>query len=241
MSWFSRSDTSSPAQSGRSPAHGGYGQVPGGGGAAPPAPPPRHAAVPPAYRQPAYEAYSQQSSPANQYSEKRYPSHGGGAGGAAGAGQGAGGAQYHLPSRPSGGRGQSQNAGGRFSVVEAPSPSHALSNRIVLAEQDFGGTPYVTIKGQFIYATMSVPIPSLGQIGTMLTVHHACRFDPKVAPGTIGASRLVRQFAGLSQSGDVVDVEPFDPFSLGSDIYLSSLDLEVSQVTAVPEKPCLRI
>ncbi|GAA5993797.1 hypothetical protein JCM11641_006066, partial [Rhodosporidiobolus odoratus] len=53
-------------------------------------------------------------------------------------------------------------------------------------------------------------------------------FDPKVASGTIGAARLVRQFAQLSQSGDVVDVEPFDPArQLGGDAYLASLDLEV--------------
>lgn len=51
--------------------------------------------------------------------------------------------------------------------------------------------------------------------------------DPLVAQGTIGASRLVRAWAGLSQSGDVVDVEPFDPQSAGSDIYLASVDLEV--------------
>lgn len=44
--------------------------------------------------------------------------------------------------------------GGRFAVVEAPSPSHALANRVVLNEQDWGNVPYVVIKGQFVYATM---------------------------------------------------------------------------------------
>lgn len=53
------------------------------------------------------------------------------------------------------------------------------------------------------------------------------RTDPKVAPGTIGAARLVRQWAQLSQSGDVVEVEAFNPASTGSDTYLASLDLEV--------------
>ena len=38
----------------------------------------------------------------------------------------------------------------------------------------------------------------------------------------------MRQYAQLSQSGDVVDVEAFDPNALGSDVYLASMDLEVS-------------
>jgi hypothetical protein len=54
------------------------------------------------------------------------------------------------------------------------------------------------------------------------------RTDAKVAPGTIGAARLVRQWAQLSQSGDVVDVEAFNPAVAGVDMYLASLDLEVS-------------
>lgn len=48
-----------------------------------------------------------------------------------------------------------------------------------------------------------------------------------IRPGTIGAARLVRQYAQLSQSGDVVDVEAFDPNTLGSNVYLASMDLEV--------------
>ncbi|BGP29749.1 transport between ER and Golgi ATPase protein [Rhodotorula toruloides] len=110
------------------------------------------------------------------------------------------------PQPPSYGGGGRAARGGRFAVVEAPSPSHALANRVVLNEQDWGNTPYVVIKGQFVYATM---------------------FDPSIPRGAIGAARLVRQFAGLSQSGDVVDVEPFEPGQLGSDVYLAALDLEV--------------
>lgn len=62
--------------------------------------------------------------------------------------------------------------------------------------------------------------------------------DPNVAPGSIGAARLVRQFAQLSMSGDTVDVEAFDPQTLGSDVYLASLDLEVAywfEKNATPE------
>ncbi|TKA53436.1 hypothetical protein B0A53_04430 [Rhodotorula sp. CCFEE 5036] len=193
MSWFSRSDTSTPQGPPAGAGRAGYGQLP-----ASPAPPPRHAAVPPAYNQPAHEAYSRHPQAQQpQQPEKRALATAN---------------QFHLPTRTSGGAaagrgGTASTAGGRFAVVEAPSASHALSNRIVLSEADWAGTPYVAIKGQFLYSTM---------------------FDSKVAAGTIGASRLVRQFAGLSQSGDVVDVEPFDPYSLGSDIYLASLDLEVA-------------
>ncbi|GAA6003577.1 hypothetical protein JCM10207_000396 [Rhodosporidiobolus poonsookiae] len=121
------------------------------------------------------------------------------------------------PSRSAAGGGGA-GRGGRFAVVEAPSASHALSNRIVLNQQDWGDTPYVRIKGHFVYATM---------------------FDPKISPGTIGAARLVRQFAQLSQSGDVVDVEAFDPASaLGGDAYLASVDLEIGywfEKNATPE------
>ncbi|BGP68048.1 transport between ER and Golgi ATPase protein [Rhodotorula toruloides] len=114
-------------------------------------------------------------------------------------------ASLSRPQPPSYGGSGGAARGGRFAVVEAPSPSHALANRVVLNEQDWGGVPYVVIKGQFVYATM---------------------FDPSIPRGAIGAARLVRQFAGLSQSGDVVDVEPFEPGQLGSDVYLAALDLE---------------
>ncbi|ORY80718.1 vesicle-fusing ATPase [Leucosporidium creatinivorum] len=106
---------------------------------------------------------------------------------------------------------------GRYAVVEAPSAGHALSNRIVLNERDWGGVPYVVIKGKYVYATL---------------------MDPSIQPGCIGAARLVRQYAQLSMSGDQVDVEAFDPSSIGSDIYLASLDLEIAywfEKNATPE------
>ena len=52
-----------------------------------------------------------------------------------------------------------------------------------------------------------------------------CSPDNGIASGTVGASRLIRQWAQLSQSGDVVDVQPFNP---GHDMFVSSIDLEVS-------------
>ncbi|GAA5913743.1 hypothetical protein JCM6882_002331 [Rhodosporidiobolus microsporus] len=136
-----------------------------------------------------YDSYEKRASPAPSYASQPPP--------------------RSLPPRgaPSSAAGASSGRAGRFAVVEAPSASHALSNRIVLNQQDWGNTPYVRIKGHFIYATM---------------------FDPAIQPGTIGAARLVRQYAQLSQSGDVVDVEAFDPNSLGGDVYLASLDLEIA-------------
>lgn len=145
MSWFSRSDASTPqgppARAGRAPSSAGYGQLP-----ASPAPPPRHAAVPPAYIQPAHEAYSRhpQAQQPHQPEKRALASAN----------------QFHLPTRSSGGAaaagrgGNASTGGGRFAVVEAPSASHALSNRIVLSESDWAGTPYVAIKGQFLYSTM---------------------------------------------------------------------------------------
>ncbi|KAM0751567.1 AAA-domain-containing protein [Meredithblackwellia eburnea MCA 4105] len=103
----------------------------------------------------------------------------------------------------------SHHVRGRFAVVEAPSPSHALTNCLIVNEQDWGTTRYVAVtcqKGRFVFTTKT---------------------DPAVASGTVGAARLVRTWAGLSQSGDVVDVETFDVQSVAGDIYLASLDLEV--------------
>ncbi|BGP37599.1 transport between ER and Golgi ATPase protein [Rhodotorula kratochvilovae] len=152
-------------------------------GAAQPPPPPSRSAVPPGYARPAYEAYAPVPASEKQHQQRPVPG------------------QLAQPTH-----GRSQGGAGRYAVVEAPSPSHALANRIVLNEHDWHGVPYVAVKGGFLYATM---------------------FDPAVPRGAIGAARLVRQWVGLSQSGDVVDVEPFDPNSLGSDVYLAALDLEV--------------
>lgn len=74
------------------------------------------------------------------------------------------------------------------------------------------------------------------------------RTDNLVPVGSIGASKLIRTWVGLSLPGDVADVEPYDISSAGSDIYLASLDLEVSpqevkQGTTESDAaaPCLRL
>lgn len=61
--------------------------------------------------------------------------------------------------------------------------------------------------------------------------HHLASCSPDttrtVAPGTIGTALLQRQWAGLSAQGHEVQAEPFDPYSMGQDIYLAGLDIEV--------------
>ncbi|GAA5872494.1 hypothetical protein JCM1840_006077 [Sporobolomyces johnsonii] len=178
MSWFNRSDQpQQPPPSRSASTHTQYSSIP-----RQPPPPPQH----PQHAHHLPSSYSDRPVYSSE-PEKRDPPP----------------ASYRSHPTP---QARSTGRARQFAVVEAPSPSHALANRIVLNERDWGNTPYVTIKGQFVYATM---------------------FDPKIQPGTIGAARLVRQYAQLSQSGDVVDVEPFDPNSLGSNVYLASLDLEV--------------
>ncbi|BGP18763.1 hypothetical protein JCM10213_004278 [Rhodosporidiobolus nylandii] len=189
MSWFSSSSSANqqpppPPQRRAAGGGGGYDQLPHQHQQQPPL----RSHLPSSYGQQGQYAGHQQQGGYEGYEKRGY---------------GAPTSSSRVPPPSSSGRG----GGGRFAVVEAPSPSHALSNRIVLNQQDWGQTPYVRVKGNFVYATM---------------------FDPAISPGTIGAARLVRQYAQLSQAGDVVDVEPFDPASeLGGDAYLASLDLEV--------------
>ena len=56
------------------------------------------------------------------------------------------------------------------------------------------------------------------------------RHDPTgtIAEGTLGFSAFHRQWIGLSIAGDSVDVEPIDWAALGNDVYMESLDIEVS-------------
>ncbi|TCD70005.1 transport between ER and Golgi ATPase protein [Steccherinum ochraceum] len=102
-------------------------------------------------------------------------------------------------------RGHAQKSSrGAFGVVSSPSDALALSNRLIVHPSDFHKGQHVIVKQQF-------PI----------TVLHDD--TGKLAPGTIGASSLQRQWIGLSVTGDEVTVEPlsFQPS------YLQSLDIEV--------------
>ncbi|KAG8722824.1 transport between ER and Golgi ATPase protein [Ceratobasidium sp. 394] len=102
----------------------------------------------------------------------------------------------------------SGHGGGRFAVVECPSPAIALTNCLVVHPNDFGQKQHVRVKHDFA-----------------LTVIHDN--TGKLRPGEVGASRSQRMWIGLSAQGDSVTVEPLDLQASGNDIYLGSLDVEV--------------
>ncbi|PCH40892.1 AAA-domain-containing protein [Wolfiporia cocos MD-104 SS10] len=91
-----------------------------------------------------------------------------------------------------------------FAVAAAPSDMLALSNCIIVHPSDFSQGQHVLVKQAF-----------------PLTTRHDN--TGKLAPGTIGASAVQRQWIGLSLSGDEVTVEPLHP----NPLYLQSVDIEV--------------
>ncbi|QRV87917.1 AAA family ATPase [Ceratobasidium sp. AG-Ba] len=98
--------------------------------------------------------------------------------------------------------------GGRYAVVECPSPGIALTNCLVVHPNDFAQKQHVLVKGDF---PLTVFQDNTG----------------KLRPGEVGASRSQRMWIGLSAQGDSVTVEPLDLQASGNDIYLGSLDVEV--------------
>ncbi|KAK7696285.1 hypothetical protein QCA50_000939 [Cerrena zonata] len=98
----------------------------------------------------------------------------------------------------------SQRSRGAYAVVSAPSDALALSNCLVVHPSDFASGQHVMVKQQYPLTTRQ---DNTG----------------KLAPGTIAASAMHRQWIGLSVSGDEVTVEPI-PFQPS---YLQSLDVEV--------------
>lgn len=46
-----------------------------------------------------------------------------------------------------------QGRPGNYNVVEAKSPSHPLTNCLIVNEQDWGSTPYVIVKNSFVFTT----------------------------------------------------------------------------------------
>ncbi|CAH7687321.1 P-loop containing nucleoside triphosphate hydrolase protein [Phakopsora pachyrhizi] len=102
-------------------------------------------------------------------------------------------------------RSSGSNSG--FKVVECPNMQLAFSNCLIVSSQDLGSSPYVTVKGRYVFTTKS---------------------DKAIMPGTVGAMKAQRAWAQLSTMGDVVDIVPFDPQrELGANCYLGELDLEV--------------
>lgn len=94
--------------------------------------------------------------------------------------------------------------GGAFGVAGAPSDALALTNCLIVHPQDFPEGRHVLVKQQF-----------------PLTTRHDN--TGKLAPGTIGASAVQRQWIGLSLTGDEVTVQTISP----APAYIQSVDLEV--------------
>ncbi|CCM00433.1 uncharacterized protein FIBRA_02465 [Fibroporia radiculosa] len=101
-------------------------------------------------------------------------------------------------------RQSARSGGGTFGVAGSPNDLLALSNRIIVHPSDFPEGQHVLVKQAF-----------------PLTVKHDN--TGKLAPGTIGASAVQRQWIGLSLTGDEVTVEPIYP----SPSYVQSIDIEV--------------
>ena len=124
MSWFNSAPSNPPPSL---PPRGPSSQQPGYA-SVPTQPRPQPSAAPPRQARPqppGQYAYGDEK----QYAPPRQAQQGGGGGG--------------------GGR----RGGGRFQVVEAPSAGHALTNCLIVNEQDWGGVQYVVVKGKYIYTT----------------------------------------------------------------------------------------
>ncbi|WVQ76632.1 hypothetical protein IAR50_006305 [Cryptococcus sp. DSM 104548] len=100
---------------------------------------------------------------------------------------------------------QSTGSGrGVYGISTCPSESLALSNRLVVNRADFpDDVEFVRVRGRYVFAIVR---------------------DDGVPRGTVGPSRHIRQWVGLSAHGEEVDLEPFQP---GSGDWASSAQLEV--------------
>ncbi len=54
------------------------------------------------------------------------------------------------PTRSNQSSGQNRGRPGRYNVIESPSPAFALTNCLIVNDQDWGGVAYVVIKDQFV-------------------------------------------------------------------------------------------
>ena len=111
-----------------------------------------------------------------------------------------------------------------FNVIQAPSAEMALTNALIANERDWPGVQYVIINQNYPFSLKSVTRTSLRRLVLM----HCNRFSSQIPPGSVGTSRSIRQWAGLSQSGDTVSAAPLDHHAMGASLYLSTLDLELA-------------
>ncbi|CAO1636253.1 unnamed protein product [Jaminaea pallidilutea] len=96
----------------------------------------------------------------------------------------------------------------QYLVVKCPEQLN-LTNTVVVNGQEWPGTQYILVQGQYVFTVMADPT------GT-------------IQPGTIGCAAFQRQWAGLSASGHYVHAEVYDPQSVSAGIYLGGIDLEVA-------------
>ena len=127
---------------------------------------------------------------------------------------------------------------GTFNVIQAPSAEMALTNALIANERDWPGVQYAIINQNYPFSLKSVTPIAL----CILPLTYSNRFSNQIPPGSVGTSRSIRQWAGLSQSGDTVQAAPLDHHAMGPAIYLASLDLELAfwHEQSAPSTPPLK-
>jgi hypothetical protein len=123
--------------------------------------------------------------------------------------------------------------------LEKGSAATALTNCLMVNEQDLGSTPYVRVNRQYFlgtkYVLLLIPVIVLVALflrQSLLTLRPASaplpslalRSDPSIPPGVVWASNPHRLWMGISM-GEDIEVEPVELGGQGS--WLASLDLEV--------------
>ncbi|KAK9447321.1 P-loop containing nucleoside triphosphate hydrolase protein [Limtongia smithiae] len=88
--------------------------------------------------------------------------------------------------------------------MSAPTNDLALTNRLIVSPQEYRSDQYVIVDDQFVFTTKA----------------------EAMAPGTVGASGVQREWAGWSL-GQTVTVTPYDPFRFGGQVYIGTLDVEI--------------
>ncbi|WPH00102.1 Hypothetical protein R9X50_00292500 [Acrodontium crateriforme] len=107
-----------------------------------------------------------------------------------------------------------QPPGGSFGLktVRSPNDKYTFSNLCAVHSSNIppsrdGSDLYLLIKGKYVLSALPTN-------------------DPKLEPGTIGLSDPQRTWMQAAVN-DVLDVQPYDPFSQGARSYLGNMDVEV--------------
>ncbi|KAF9193036.1 transport between ER and Golgi ATPase protein [Haplosporangium sp. Z 767] len=95
----------------------------------------------------------------------------------------------------------------RMRAVKSSHESYALTNYVVANSQDFPpSTRYILVEHQFVFSI---------------------KFEDSFQGGCLGFSNLQRKWINVALNKEI-DVQPFDPSLDGSEVYLSTLEVEVS-------------